>query len=492
MRKYLRKNSWGTATLQDFLSAQEAASGVVLESWAELWLKTKGLNVLVPHLDCKEGEVTSAWIEQQNARFAESMRPHRTQIGFYKIEETAGKKTFANTMSEKVSIEGSTTLLPQLTGKPCPDAFLLNEGDHDFARIQYSEATLKSLEEAFPFMTDPFTRLQVWTTFAGLVRNGAMAPHRYLKFLTHNIVDEKDSTVVASLLRTVDGRTRGALSVGMILENDLEALTAFESAVSSLLEHAAPGSDMQRTVWDSWARTAVTPQALTRMKAVLEGSVSVPGFTLDADRRWAVILKLHELGARAGLTPENLKQLRESELARDGSAVGKKRVLQAEAMVPDPINKSRWITEITQNPRALSYDQLREIAWVLFPPGQTDLMRGLRAELQNKVVEMNDRGNIQLAGAFASELSGMTCDADSVASLTRLIESRPQEEWKQIVYKKLVQARFASERCIIARSWARSLAQGSPALDTMQTERSAIAPTTLNRLVRKPAERRGH
>ena len=118
VRDYFGKHAWGNATLADFLSSLEQASGRDLTSWSKSWLETAGVNTLRPSFELdSEGRFRSFAVHQEAPADHPELRTHRIAIGLY--DRTDGALTRRRRV--EVDIAGAATAVPELAGAAAPD-----------------------------------------------------------------------------------------------------------------------------------------------------------------------------------------------------------------------------------------------------------------------------------------------------------------------------------------------------------------------------------
>ena len=105
------------------------------------------------------------------------------------------------------------------------------------------------------------------------------------------------------------------------------------TAALALLRAAEPGTDHQLAWMQLLSWTAVTPEQLDFVTGLLDGSVTVPGLTVDTELRWAFLRRLAALG-RAGDA-----QI-EAELKRDATDAGRRHAAACRAAIPEAGHKA--------------------------------------------------------------------------------------------------------------------------------------------------------
>jgi aminopeptidase N len=211
--------------------------------------------------------------------------------------------------------------------------------------------------------------------------------------------------------------------------NDL----AWKMAVAS-----APGSDAQKLWYDSYVRLGDYKDAGVALEDLLTGKRSLPGLTLDQDRRWTLIEKLSAAGA-----PDAAK-LRKAERSRDPSESGELAAIAAEASTPTREAKTTWYAEILNPKSKRSLAQLKAAMRGLFPPEQA----WLRTEWANRYyadLAANGSRDREFLNAFASNLVPATCTDISAQTLKDFIDH--QQRLQPMVAKRLKIAQQEDQQC---------------------------------------------
>ncbi|NUP51082.1 MAG: aminopeptidase N [Catenulispora sp.] len=321
VRTYFNRHAWGNTTLADLLGALEETSGRDLKEWSELWLETAGPNTLRPVYEVDDaGNFTSFTVEQEG--FSEqypTLRPHRLAVGLYNMVDGA----LVRTGRVELDVTGARTAVPELVGQARPALVLLNDDDLTYAKIRLDEHSMATLVEHIGDFAESLPRTLCWGAAWDMLRNAELAARDYIKLVLGGIGRESDIGVAQLLQR----QARGAVELFADPAWRPTGQAALAEASWQHLRAAAPGSDFQLAWARAFAGTALTDEQLAYVAALLDGSQTLEGLTVDTEMRWALLLALVTAG-RADL-PEI-----EAELARDKTATGERYALQARASRP--------------------------------------------------------------------------------------------------------------------------------------------------------------
>ena len=149
LRAYFKRHAFGNSEFSDLLSALEETSGRDLQSWAEEWLQTSGVNTLSAEFEVDDERPLHVLRRAADARTAEfpTLRRHRIGVGLYDRDE-AGRLVRRTTVETDVS--GARTDVAKLVGATQPDLLLLNDGDLSYAKIRFDERSLATVLESLP------------------------------------------------------------------------------------------------------------------------------------------------------------------------------------------------------------------------------------------------------------------------------------------------------------------------------------------------------
>jgi aminopeptidase N len=169
-----------------------------------------------------------------------------------------------------------------------------------------------------------------------MTRDAELATRDYLELVLSGIGKETDIGVVQSLHRQV----RTALDLYADPDWRETGLDRWARAALDHLRAAAPGSDHQLAWARAFADAARTPGQLDLLAALLDGSQSVDGLTVDTELRWTL---LHRL-ATAGRADDRAI---DAELALDPTAAGERHAASARAAQPTESAKERaWASVV--------------------------------------------------------------------------------------------------------------------------------------------------
>ncbi|HCB04176.1 MAG TPA: aminopeptidase N [Nocardioides bacterium] len=320
LRGYFQDFEFGNAEFKDLLMALEKSSGRELESWAQEWLQTSGVNTLAAEFELDaDGGYSSFAVKQTAPADYPTLRRHRLGIGLYdKVDGRLVRRT-----SFEVDVEGELTEIKELLGTKQPDLLLLNEGDLAYAKIRLDERSLDTVVTSIETIDDSLPRALCWGAAWDMTRDAEMSATDFVTLVLSGIASETDAFGVAR----IPGYAAQAVTQYSAPEHRAALRATWESGLRELLVTAEPGSDHQLSFTRAYAGAAHSDQALSDLEGLLDGSFALDGLAVDTDLRWTLLSALAKNGRADGARIDE-------ELARDNTISGKERSAAARTLRP--------------------------------------------------------------------------------------------------------------------------------------------------------------
>ncbi len=309
VHSYLTKHAWGNATLHDFLSEVEAASGRDLGAWSKVWLEEAGVTLLRPvTLERPEGVYEKVTIAQEvpavysafsaiphrdlpAISIQPSLRPHHIGVAGYALDDDGMTRIW----SKAVDVDGAATELPELAGQVIPDLLIVNDGDLAYAKLRLDDASRRALPRVLSRIKDSLTRALVWGLLWDSLRDGELPAHDYVDLVLNSIERETSSTTTQSLLTRLQQTIRLYVAPGN--RRDIQDDAA--ARLVALAMRADPGSDQQLQFFKAFAALACNPTQLGFVAEVLDGGSAMEGLVVGTGLRWELLTDLVAAGVRA-------------------------------------------------------------------------------------------------------------------------------------------------------------------------------------------------
>ena len=337
-REYFDRHAWGNTTLADFLAALERASGRELDGWRDAWLLTTGINELELEVElADDGTYRQAVVRQRSpqpswaglpgaAEPVPMLRPHRLAIGAYR-EAADG---LVRDHRIELDVTGERTPVPGLVGLEAAPLLVVNDDDLTYAKLVLDATSTATATDHLARVSDPLTRSLLWGTTWEMVRDGQLAARRFLELVQANAGAETKVGTVQRLLQ----RSLGALERYADPSARPGLLSAIGRHARQQVVASQPGSDHQLAWVRHWSATARGDgEQLDDVAALLDGSLTLPGLTVDTDLRWHLLTCLTRAGVRGD-------DAIDAELERDATDLGERSAATARASQPSPAAKS--------------------------------------------------------------------------------------------------------------------------------------------------------
>ncbi|MGW1071764.1 aminopeptidase N [Streptomyces sp. NPDC002537] len=383
---HFTRHRFGNATLADFIDSLARASGRDVHTWAESWLRTSGVDTLIPTLTTPDDN-PDTW---QADLHHDGTRPHHLTIGLYDHHpHEPGTLVLRDRIATDLPAGGGhhTHTHPG----PRPALLLLNDGDLTYAKVRLDPTSWNTALHTLSGLPDALGRAVVWNAARDMVRDAELAPAAYLDAARAHLPHETDTSIARSVLtfarreiadRYTDPTARPiALATLTELCHDLLDRTTDE--------HTGPDTQgLRLTAVRTLIDSATTPDTL---RDWLHHGTVPGGPALDPELRWRTLTRLAVLGAT---TPADI----DAELARDPSATGREGAARCHAALPDPAaKKAAWQAMYDRDD--LSNYLFIATAQGFWQPEQLDLVRPYRDRYYTDATVLATRRGAALADA---------------------------------------------------------------------------------------------
>ncbi|MFC3687815.1 aminopeptidase N [Aquipuribacter hungaricus] len=324
LRAYFRAHAWGNTEFGDLLGELSTASGRDLDDWVRRWLLTSGVTTLGAEVEeAADGTMSRVTLVQTAPDEHPVLRPHRLVVGCYELQGGA----LVRTRRVELDVDGARTEVPELAGTPRPAMLLLNDEDLAYAKVRLDPVSLATATEHLRAMPDAMARSVVWGAAWDMLRDAETGAGRFVDLVLGNVAAETESSVVLTLVRQLSSAAR------LYTAPERRAATAerVATALWDLARAAEPGSDIQLQAVRALCGTVRRAEHVEVVRGLLDGSLELPGLTVDTDLRWDLV------GAVAGADEDGSlgsAALVEAELSRDGTASGQRAAASALAARP--------------------------------------------------------------------------------------------------------------------------------------------------------------
>lgn len=339
LQLYLAQHPYGNATWSDLIGSFQTASGRNLETWADMWIRHRGMPCVDVTWSCTGSQLPSLRLTQTPV-----LDPGNGQVDVWPIATEillAYPDGSTHVLRAELNTQSAEIPLNAATGKACPAWVFANNNDHAYGIFLLDAKSRPAVAHqlAAPAAMDLFRRTLLWGSLWDSVRQAELNPAAYVSLALEVLPHESDETLAASLL----GRTQTAIHHYVSDQAQPDLLVRGAILAADRMTHDS--SHDLRIVWfRSLPGFAVQPAAAAVMKALLSGHFSVPGIELRQQDRWSLVTAL------IAYSDPEADAFFEAEKKRDPSGDGLKYAWVAQAARPDAQTKQRYFTDYTRNP----------------------------------------------------------------------------------------------------------------------------------------------
>ncbi len=391
INEHFARHRFGNATLAEFLDSLARASDRDVRGWAESWLRTTGVDTLVPRVG--ESEARQWYVDVEHR----GERPHRLALGLYDRAPADASRLVLRERLERDVPGGGGRLTVTLEG-PRPDLVLVNDLDWTYAKVRLDPVSWGTVRAALSGLPGQLSRAVVWNAARDMVREGELEPLEYVRTVRAHLPREVDNAVVQGVLAFARGQAAERFLVGA---ERREALGLLGEVCGELLGvgggagegaggAAAAGSGVRLTAARYFIDCATDPAELLAWRGA--GRVPGGGPVLDAELRWRLLLRLSVLGA---VGVDEIEEAR----AADPSARGAEAAARCRAALPSAEAKEAAWEAMFGPADALSNYLFTATAQGFWQPEQGELLRGYVERYFAEVVPLAERRGAAMAEA---------------------------------------------------------------------------------------------
>jgi aminopeptidase N len=283
LQLYLAGHRYGNATWSDLIAAFEKSSGKPLGTWAEDWIKHRGMPRVDVHWSCAGGKISQFAVSQKDVLGAGYTWPVATEIGLGYADEGLKKVP--------VRFDAAKAQVPRAVGMACPAYVFPNAGDEGYGLFLLDDVSRKYVVGHIGDVHNLLERTLLWGSLWASVQNAEMNPREYLALASKSLPAERDEALTASILGHVDAALDRYVPEPVRTEESAKfAAMASQSMVSD------SDQDLRIVYFRAVSGFAESPAAREAVKGLLHGSVTIPGVTLRQQDRWRLVTTLVQFG----------------------------------------------------------------------------------------------------------------------------------------------------------------------------------------------------
>lgn len=315
---HFARHKFANASLADFIDSLAAHTERDVRAWADIWLRTTGIDTLTPAIEeSTDGtDGTSGWTLTVDRR---GSRPHHIAVGVYDHDPADGRIL---ELRELLDLDVPSDEVVSVGG-PRPALLVLNDADLTYAKVRLDETSVETVLRGLAGIPEALTRAVVWNSLRDMVRDGDLHPQDYLTTAEAHLPEEGDLAIVQGVLDFA----RTQIAVRYLAPQERTAALATLTAIAhDLLRRTEDGSEpgLRLTAVRTLIDSANRPDTIARWLA----DDTVPGGpALDPELRWRILARLSVLGA---VGEDDI----DAALAEDPSATGQEGAARCRAALP--------------------------------------------------------------------------------------------------------------------------------------------------------------
>lgn len=406
LRNYFQEHAFANATVADLVKALEGDQAGSLQNFSREWLQTKGLNTVRAEALC-DGEVLRGikvlqWSAPKPFRF----RDHSMMLGIYNQPPETGSWKAADFV--RIDYRGEETVWKSDKARPCPFLLVPNAQDQDYVKLSWAPDQWTTLRKEFLRMDDPLQRALVWDGAGWALEDGTMSLDATVAFIEDNLPKENDYAVLLSSNNLVDYR----LQEFVLQLPDGERRRAIGRRLSqvfqTILEKKGLSKDIQLYALDH----RIAFLGIAEDKEGLAALYEQKTFSIDQDRRWAILEEL------AALRDPRVKAWAAKE--NDDSDLSAKHMRAIDARLASLAEKKKLAENVLKQASSLSRVQVRTTLGNLFPLQQQAERIAFRTDYQKALPRVIKLPVDYVRDAYVLSLLPIACQEDDEKLFTEL------------------------------------------------------------------------
>jgi aminopeptidase N len=337
LRMYLKQHAYANAQWADLIGAFEKTGKKDVQTWAKAWILQRGMPEINAAWTCKNGALASLTLSQHDVLNTKAVWPISNEL-----------LIVPSVPVEPLRVEWNTSqyVVKEAAGKPCPRLVFANADDYAYGRFlldaKSEEAVRASIPGAQAGTSDgplansrfALNNAMLWGALWDNVHVARSSPASYLELALKDLPFQDDE----SLARIQGGRVATAMHAYMPADARTKYAPRIETIATERMLHA-PTAGLRIVSFRTLSGIAETPPGLGKIKALLDGILTVPGMPLKPLDRWNLI------GHLVAMNDPDAATLFAAEKTKDHSGEGQKYAYAVEAGTPSADVKARYFDE---------------------------------------------------------------------------------------------------------------------------------------------------
>jgi aminopeptidase N len=296
VRAFLKKYQYKNAEWTDLVREFEAASNQDLKSWANAWVKNRGLLKLT-HWEDIGNCIDVRYFEQANVLGDDFTWDFRAKaLILYEDRKTKEKKQRIveyKLGKEKVRILDADACYSEFGagGNYRLNAVLPNYQDYGYGIFLLDAESRAYVLKNIQNEKDDFLRSMMWGALWDSVRETELAPRDYVELAIKNISVETDELTIQAILNRVSTAMNYYLS-----DAGRDRLAPELENLLSEKMRTAPSLGLRITYYRAFLNVTSSEKAKTVLKEVLNGKFEIKDWKLKTKDKFDIVAKLAVLG----------------------------------------------------------------------------------------------------------------------------------------------------------------------------------------------------
>lgn len=260
IQDYLATNQYGNASWDDLIGIMSQKSGENLTRWDKVWVKSKGMPMLVPNVRDKNGKLRSINIFM--AYTSDLIMEQKLQLEMG-ADSLAKKFTTEVLMDDRVvKIDGDSLFIPNY--------IFLNAQGKAYGYFRMGSGSKQHYLDSVNEITSPVFRAAIWVNFYEAVVRADLDPVIFVNQLIKAIPKESDPLIVSYMntsLRSVFWK--------FLSPKQREELSSKVEGVLFNMTVSGETQSIRSSFFESFYRLATTPEGLAMVKGIWDGNMEM-------------------------------------------------------------------------------------------------------------------------------------------------------------------------------------------------------------------------
>ncbi|MFW7379017.1 MAG: aminopeptidase N [Oligoflexus sp.] len=436
---YFKNFAYQTTVREDFIQSLAHAYGRPLDSFANEWLQTAGVNQIQVTPVCENSQLKKLVIRQSAPKDQPTLRSHAANLALL----APGKEGVLQ-VSRVLNIryQGAVTEIELKQSEACPELVYPNYQDQDYVIVDLSQ-DMPGWQKNLARIEDPFLRLMIWRDLWEAVIATRMTAFSFADLLIHHLPQEDDEHIQNLIMRALPGLKDYLRHAEKYQELKAEAKAKQQKLAELIWQKLGEQktSDQLRISWlDSFLGFAGSKQQHDQLIALYAGKVKLPNFQLDQDMRWQILQTLASFGDKRS------QSLLAKASKEDPSIRGKRNAIAAQVIQPNLQEKLKWIGSATAADSKMTVAERRIILSAMFPAHQEQLRLAYAEDFYKSFPQVMGNFPPNIAAGIVRALAPLSCSESELRRLQSFVKS--QGQLSQAVGKTLRNLIQEDERCL--------------------------------------------